>query len=364
MILEQIVSHRYRVPFRVPFTTSQGLAQHREGALLRVATRDGWVGYGEVAPLPSFGTARLDVLESKVREIEGRVSGTDINETRPLIDQLAGDPTLAPVRFALDTALLDIQSRAAGLSLCRYLNPNAASAVPLNATISDMDERGAASAAYYAVMAGYGAVKVKAGAGRGTEYEVKRVAAIREAIGPDTELRLDVNGGWTVEQATEIAGKLCDYNISYIEQPVPPSDIAAMARLRAQISIPIAADEAASTRGAVEEIIRLKAADAIVIKAAIVGGVSVARELIALARDAGMRVVVTTALETGVGITAALHLAATLPEPIPPCGLATGALMETDLLVHSPRIEAGHMIIPSGDGLGVEPLGSVFGRQD
>lgn len=362
MIIEDVAIQHYKVPFRVPFTTSQGLEQYREGLLLRLRTDDGIIGHGEVVSLPSFGTARLAALRESLTILAKRLDRVSALDASRIVDEFASSAELAPVRFAVDTALLDIRSEAAGLSLSQHLSPEAAGSVPLNATISDQSTQGAANVAHYAVTAGYQAVKLKVGIHADPASEVERVAAIRDAIGPDAGLRLDVNGAWSIERAVEIASQIEQYDIDYLEQPLPASDVGAMAQLRKQIGIPIAADEAATTRRAVEELIETDAVDTIIIKPTVVGGISVALELIRLAESAGVRVVVTTALETGVGITAALHLAATLPPPIPACGLATGALLESDLLADSPVIEQGYMKVPDRPGLGVEPIASLWSQ--
>jgi L-Ala-D/L-Glu epimerase len=360
MIIEDAVYRHYTVPFRMPFTTSRGLQQSRRGVLLRVQTDTGITGYGEAAALPSFGTGQLSDVEGDLRNLLGRITGIPVADARELLRDREIETMAAPARFAVDTALLDIESEAAGLSISRYLKADAASSVPLNATISDMDIQGAATAASYAAMAGYSAIKMKVGAFSNPEEEIQRVAAVREAIGPDVALRLDVNGRWSLNQAIDIANRLAPYDIAYLEQPLPASDIRAIVQLHKKIRIPIAADEAASSRASVENLIELQAVDAVIIKAGVIGSISAAREIIDLATAAGIQVVVTTGLETGVAITAALHLAATLPKPVSACGLATGTLLETDQLVDSPRIRAGQMIVPVAPGLGVEPVASVW----
>jgi L-Ala-D/L-Glu epimerase len=360
MKIQDATYHRYRVPFKVPFTTSQGLQQYREGLLLRLTTRDGGIGLGEIVPLTAFGTAPVDELEQTVVQIIPRLRGLDVYDGNQLVNEELQGTRLAPARFAIDTALLDLKSTADDVPLSRYLSVTSQPAVPINATISDMNAQGAATAATYAVMAGYQAIKMKVGTFADPQAEVDRVAAVRDALGPDVELRLDVNGGWSMEQSLEMGQRLAPFNIGYLEQPLPASDVEAMAQLRKQIPIPIAADEAVTSCEAVEELIELDAVDAIVIKAAIVGGLTAGREVIEFASSAGIRVVVTTAIETGVAITAALHLAATLPQPIPPCGLATAALLETDLLVESPKISGGKMYVPSGPGLGVHVMESLW----
>lgn len=364
MMIEDALYHRYTVPFRVPFVTSTGLQQHRDGLLVQLRDRDGRIGHGEAVALTSFGTATVDVLERKLAELVPRIKGSSEQQIRELLADFEGDLSLAPVRFAVDTALLDLDSEASATTLSRYLDPDAATEVPLNATISDMDPDAAATAAGYAAMAGYQAIKMKVGAFADASREVERVAAVRDAIGPATGLRLDVNGAWSIERAIEIARMLEPYTIEYLEQPLPPGDIGALAYLRSEVGIPIAVDESVTSEEVVKEMIDREAIDVAIIKPTIIGGLTASRELIELASKAGVRVVVTTAIETGVAIAAALHLAATLPKPIPPCGLATGTLLETDLLVDSPVIRSGRMLVPDRPGLGVQPRPTIWNDGD
>jgi L-Ala-D/L-Glu epimerase len=360
MIIDNVEYQRYTIPFKVPFRTSHGLEQHRHGLIIKISDDNGLTGHGEAVSLPGFGTGSLNELEQWLGELVPRIHGLTLTDALALVYSFSPNTRNAPLRYALDTALLDIQAKEAGLPISKLIKPDAATSVPLNATISDMEAARAASAAYYAATAGYSTIKMKIGAFADPVGEVERVAAVREAIGEDTSLRLDVNGAWSIDQVIDIARKLEPYDIEYIEQPVPSSDIEAMAMLRKQISIPLAADEAAHSHDAITELIEKEAADTVIIKPAIVGGLKIARELVHLANSAGMRVVVTSSLESGVAITAALHLAATLEQPIPACGLATGALLETDLLRSSPTIEYGHMNVPTEPGLGVEPTASIW----
>jgi L-Ala-D/L-Glu epimerase len=360
MMLHDAIYHRYSIPFRIPFQTSHGLQQSQEGLLVRVRTESGLVGHGEAVALPSFGTATLNELERMLADAVQRLPGRTITDAFALVHSSTPTGSDGPIRFALDTALLDLQAQDAGVTIAQMITPDAASSVPLNATISQMDPAGAANAAYYAAIAGYSAVKVKAGQFTDPDTELERVSAVREAVGPNVDLRIDPNGAWSFEQTVEIARSLEPLNIEYLEQPLPSTNIDDLAALRREIAIPIAADELATSHQSVAQLIERQAVDAIVIKPAVVGGIKIARELVHLATAANIRVVVTSALESGIGIVAALHLAATLNEPIPACGLATGMLLETDLLIDSPEISNGRMMVPTKPGLGVEPLSRIL----
>jgi L-alanine-DL-glutamate epimerase-like enolase superfamily enzyme len=133
---------------------------------------------------------------------------------------------------------------------------------------------------------------------------------------------------------------------------VAPDDLIGMAQVRASVRTPIAADEAVGGPEQAARVIAAGAADILVIKPMMAGGLRRAREIIARTQPAGLRAFVTTTIDAGVGVAAALHLAATLPTPLA-CGLATGTLLVGDLLVQPIVVRNGAMQLPNQPGLGV-----------
>jgi L-alanine-DL-glutamate epimerase-like enolase superfamily enzyme len=130
--------------------------------------------------------------------------------------------------------------------------------------------------------------------------------------------------------------------------------VESLRRVREAVRTPIAADEDITDIDAAHRVLQLGAAQILVLKPMVVGGLRPARRIIELAQAAGVAVVVTTTLDAGVGTAAALHLAATLPQGSPACGLATGDLLTSDLLVRPLTVDGGRMQLPDGPGLGVE----------
>ena len=157
-------------------------------------------------------------------------------------------------------------------------------------------------------------LKVKAGAERETEVLVERVRAIRAAVGPDIGLRLDVNGAWDLPTATDRLEAIQRFDIEFVEQPLAAHDIDGMAELRRRVGVPIAADEAAASVRDVRGLLEADAVDVIVVKPARVGGPAAVAEIAELAAARGVPVVISTLFETGIGIAAALAMAAGLPE--------------------------------------------------
>jgi len=180
------------------------------------------------------------------------------------------------------------------------------------------------------------------------------LAAVRDALGPRVKLRIDANGAWGGEQAIRTIRALEVYNLECVEQPVNPCNLEDMRRVREAVETPIAADESITDYENARHVLRREAAQILVLKPMVIGGLRPARRIAKLAQAAGAAVVVTTTIDAGVGTAAALHLAATLPHSGPACGLATGDLLASDLLVRPLAVSGGRMTLPEGPGLGIE----------
>jgi len=172
--------------------------------------------------------------------------------------------------------------------------------------------------------------KVKvAEAGQALGDDVARVAAVREALGPGGRVRVDANGGWTLEQARRALDALGPYGLEYAEQPCAALEDLAALRGRGVL---VAADESVRKAEDPLRVARLGAADVLVLKVAPLGGVAPA---LRIAGECGLPVVVSSALDTSVGISAGVALAAALPELPYACGLATTSLMADDVVAAS-----------------------------
>jgi O-succinylbenzoate synthase len=169
----------------------------------------------------------------------------------------------------------------------------------------------------------YPAVKVKVRDAR----SVQLVAAVREAVGPKHAVRVDANGAWDVETAVGMIARLARYDLEYVEQPVAALDD--LARVRRRVSVPVAADECVRSVADATRLRALDAADVIVVKQQPLGGV---RAALAVVEAAGVPAVVSSMMETSVGISAGLALAAALPELPYACGLATVSMLAGDVV--------------------------------
>ncbi|TNM36310.1 O-succinylbenzoate synthase [Nocardioides albidus] len=199
--------------------------------------------------------------------------------------------------------------------------------VPVNVTVPAVDpER-----AHGIVLAGgCRTAKVKvAEPGQTTADDEARLEAVRDALGPDGRIRVDANGGWSVDDAVRAIGRLdrAAGGLEYAEQPV--ATVEELALVRRRVSVPIAADESIRRAEDPYRVRDLEAADIAVLKVQPLGGV---RACLEIAERIGLPVVVSSALETSVGIAAGVALAAALPELPYACGLATVQLLTGDVV--------------------------------
>lgn len=218
---------------------------------------------------------------------------------------------------------------AAGLEAAvREWPPPVRDRIPVNVTVPAVDPE----VAYHTVAeSGCSTAKVKiAEPGDDPSVDEARVAAVREALGPEGQLRIDVNGRWTVDEATERIAQLSRFDLEYVEQPVATID--ELIELRARVSVPIAADEAVRSSDDPMEVVARGGADILVLKCQPLGGV---RRTLDLARRAGLPVVISSALETSVGMAAGIAAAAALDDLPYACGLATVGLLEGDVVSDS-----------------------------
>lgn len=203
--------------------------------------------------------------------------------------------------------------------------------IPVNATVPAVAAD--AVAGILARFPGCRTAKVKvAEPGQTLDDDSARVRAVRAALGPAGRIRLDANGGWGVDEAERAAHELAGFDLEYLEQPC--ASVPELAELRARLhdwDLPIAADESVRKADDPLAVARAGAADLLVLKAAPLGGIRVA---LAVAAETGLPVVVSSALDTSVGLAMGAALAAALPELAYDCGLGTAGLLAADVTEH------------------------------
>jgi len=267
--------------FAIPMPTRFRGTTLREGALLQ-----GPAGWGEFSPFPDYGPREC------ARWLACALEAATEGWPAPLRDQ-----------------------------------------VPVNVTVPAVGPEQA-----HAIVAGSGCrtAKVKvAEPGQPWLQDVARVEAVRDAIGAGGNVRVDANGGWSVEQAEQVLTAMVPLELEYAEQPC--ATLGELAALRRRVSVPLAADESIRRAEDPLAVRAAGAADIVVLKTQPLGGV---RSALEIAAACGLPVVVSSAVESSVGLAAGVALAAALPELRYACGLATMSLLSGDVTAQ-PLAESG-----------------------
>lgn len=365
MRIDRVRLYALALPLRHRVKTGFGEIGDRSGHLVELVDGEGHRGWGEALPLPAFGGESARACAATLQR------GVPMLLGRSLDAPSVGERALGPLErhpvahAAFEMARLDLLSRRQGVPPATLLGGRRPlDALPVNAllrapTLEQLEEEAAA-----AVSAGFRSLKLKVAA-RPLEEDLERVAAVRRAAPTPVALRLDANGGWSEAEASRAIAALSAFSLEWLEQPIPPEDRAALVRLRGEgqdHGLALAADESIRSESDVAALIDAGAVDVVVIKLPVVGGPWRARAIATAAQRRGVRVAITSFIDSTLGIAAAAHVAAALPEVPAPCGLATAGLLEEDLAAPW-RIGEGRLCFPvaapppHGDagGFGVTP---------
>jgi o-succinylbenzoate synthase len=312
--------------------------------------------------MPEFGGDTLDEALTALPSIATHLSGRSLIEALNYIatQQETGELP-ATVACGLEIALLDALGKQEGCSISTLLATDTTKTeVAVNAVIGAQPVEAAVRQAREAVTSGFGCLKLKMG--HGLYEEIERVAAVRKAVGPEIHLRLDGNEGWSFEQARTILAACEPFAIQYVEQPLPVYDLSGMYRLRQEVSIPLAADEAVYHLESARRILDWQAADILIVKPQLVGGLRAGQRIVYEAARYNVPCVVTSMIETGIGLLGALHLAASLPQITLECGFATLPLLANDLICEPLTPQHGALAVPQQPGLGMELDGTALAK--
>jgi L-Ala-D/L-Glu epimerase len=332
---------RVRLRFREPVRYGRRMLASQEVGILRITTEAGLTGLGEVSG-PVLPADLEETVERSRRALVGR-DPADID----------GIPT-GVLEAAVATATLDVLGQQEGRSLADLLGGGVASVVVNGLlTIGAGTPEADATRACALVVGGFGTLKLKPVVGAERAAVAGSLRAIRATVGPDIGLRLDLNGDLTERAAIAWLTTLDAIELEYVEEPVPAAlGIDAMTRVRAAVPMALAADESVTDRVAAQALLDAGACDVLVVKPSRVGGPMVSRDIAHAAATAGVAVTISTLYDSGVGLCAALHVAATIPGDRAH-GLGTGPLLESDLIEGDLPVVDGRMTRPIRPGLGI-----------
>lgn len=301
-----------RLALRRPLATARGTIAARETFVLRLRAEDGLCGEGEAAPAYWIGEGSLAATAAGLGRVVARVG--DRTDAYDLRAWWASERDLDPAAAgALDSALVDLAARRAGLPACAVLAtggaPPPADVVSVAALVAGSDAAALAAAVDAALADGFATLKLKVGGGS-LDDDVARVDLVRQRAGTTIALRLDANRAWAPAEARRALAAFASAMPAFVEEPLRDSDPRALAALARATGVAIAVDESIATAADLERLLDADARAHVVLKAGRVGGPT---RLVALARRtraAGLPVVVTDGIESAVGTGVAVHAAA------------------------------------------------------
>jgi D-galactarolactone cycloisomerase len=373
--IKKITCHVVSAPVERPFTSSRGwLYKTRGSCIVEIETSDGIVGWGECYGPSAVAKAFIDT------QFGPRIIGRDAFDVEVIWEDLYnrikdyGTKGMAISALSgIDIALWDIIGKSTGKPIHKLIGGAHRTEVTAYATglyFIDMNrliEEAVEEAREFAEQ-GFQAIKMKIGLGD-PKLDIRRVAAVREAIGDGVRLMVDANHCFTVPQAIRLGRELEKLDVEWFEEPISPEDIDGYVEVTRALDMAVAGGENEFTRWGFRDLVVRKAMDIVQPDVCAAGGISECRKIATLAMTHGVECV-PHAWGSAIGLAATLHFLAALPDqppsfrPIPP--MFEFEQCENpfrDLLAKEPIVQVrGKVKIPTGPGLGIEIDRSVLDR--
>jgi L-alanine-DL-glutamate epimerase-like enolase superfamily enzyme len=346
------------IPYKNPYKMAPGETTKKKQIIIVVETDEGISGVGETGvTLVERGGETQEAIYITLRKyFAPLLVGMDPFEIGRVIDVLEGfnqgRTGFLCAKAAVDSALYDIMGKATNRPVAALLGGiyRTKFGVSRSLGVKSPTEMGADALRLKAD--GYAMLTVKAGFD--PKEDVERVAAVRDAVGGNYPIEVDVNGAYTVEVAIPTLKKMERYGIEAVEQPVPWWDLKGMREVRTAIDTPVTADESAWTPYDVANIARESAADTICIKPIKNGGLFLSRRMAEIADASGMGVLMGSKHPFGPGTAALMHFAAATPAMHSVLGYGSPLERLIDDICDDPiTMNDGMVTLPTGSGLGV-----------
>lgn len=341
------------LPVRRPRDHGSGLVSGKiEVVIMRLETEAGSDGWGEASPWAVFtGTAEASIAALS-RYLAPAVLGRPVGDVAAIMADadraLVGHPE---AKAALETALLDCIGRKTSMPVWALLGGRARQRIPLSVSLADPDFPADLDLLEWLRKDGIGIVKLKTGA-KGHDFDIVRLERLRGDF-PGLDVRVDYNQGMQPFEALRRLRDIEAFNVTFIEQPVPGGDRAAMAELTAALDTPIVADESVFDPRQALAAAQAKICDGISIKIMKCGGIRSGLQMAAIAEASGMSAYGGDMFETGIAHLAGTHMIAAAPNITLGCEFYQARYyLENDLLAAPFPIENGQVVVPDGPGLG------------
>lgn len=322
---------------------------------VELSTDDGLTGWGEISDVDD------DELPQDIEQYTSLLAGFTVGRSPFDLQRMhwefrehfdVENSSLAKVAAcALDMAMYDLQGKATGRPVYELLGGAVRKEVVISWVAFIREELDLLKEEIRERTAlGFSAFKLKVGVD--IDLDEARLAIAREVAGPEANIKIDANEGWSVEEAPGNIRRLNKYNISGVETPVPRENPADIAAVRKQVDVPILEHVGTLEYGVA--LLKADAVDAFNLATTGAGGIWPARQIVALAQAGNVGVLIGSTVELGLGTLAQLHLASTVPNLRFPSDLVGPGMYQSDVLSGAVRYRKGMLEIPKGPGLGGE----------
>lgn len=346
------------IPTIRPHKMAVATMQTQTLVLIKITTEDGFVGWGEATTIGGLGYGEESPesvqtnIDTYFAPLLKTLSGLNIAQTMQVIQRNINGNRFA--KCAIQTALLDIQSQRLGIPVSELLGGRLSDSISVLWVLASGDtEKDIAEAKKMITAKRHNIFKLKIGS-RPLEQDIEHVLAIKQALGSEISIRVDVNRAWSELTAIKGIKMLQDGGVDLIEQPCAIQNIDAMQRLTRKFDIAIMADESLMGPQSAYELAKCNAASVFAVKVAQSGGLIEACEVGKLANLAGIDLYGGTMLEGPVGTIASAHVFSTFSNLAYGTELF-GPLLLTEQILKKPlQYENFELKIPTASGLGIE----------
>lgn len=341
------------IPLKKPFKTALRQVNSAEDIIIKVIADTGEIGFGNAPPTAVITGDSQDSIIAAIRDTIGpKLIGMDVDNLEEVMSAI--DTSMlhnSSAKAALDIAVYDLFGKLHGIPLYKLFG-GYRNVMETDLTISVNAPEEMVRDSLEAVAEGYKALKLKVGTD--AALDIKRVQAIREAVGYDVKIRLDANQGWKPKEAVRTIRKFEDMglDIELIEQPVKAHDFKGLKYVTDNVQTDIMADEAAFGTYEVFQLLAMEACDLINIKLMKAGGLHNAIKIAHFAETMGIECMMGCMLESKVGITAAASIAAS-KKIITRADLDAAVLLAEDPVVGGVSFSKNQIVIPDAPGLGI-----------
>lgn len=355
--IQRIETWLAEIPTRRPHKLSFGVVTRLQYVLVRVTSQDGVYGWGEAAVLggPTWSEESAESIYATVTEyLAPLLLGDDAARLETL--RTAWDARVrgnAFAKAAVEMALVDLRARSLEIPAASLLGGVVRDRVELSWSLAGRSVDEDIAEASRMMADGHRIFKIKVG-NRPLREDLDRLRAIREGLGPQARLRVDVNQGWTRREAFAALDDVARVHPDFLEQPLRREDVEGLALLQARCPVPLMADESVTTLREAVDLIQRNAVRAFSLKVTKHGGLIPTLHVAAVARAMDVGCYVGCMIETGIGTAAYAHLCAALPALDYGCELFGPLLLAEDIVVRPVAYEPGYVLVPQGPGLGVD----------